>query len=150
MPSSPPSSICHFLKMPQNLNRLELEANIFRIFISLWYLLIKISKKGWHVLDDLTWNYPEFFPFSNRCYDHCKNISIAAVVWETYSFIKIMQNRPNYNCQNRVKQIKITEKYVTKTLVSGSKCIKHFFKFLPLFALYLLIECDLFNMPCLS
>ena len=42
---------------------LELEANIFRIFISLWYLpLVKISQKsmmeGCHALDDLTWNYP--------------------------------------------------------------------------------------------
>ena len=31
----PLSSICSFLKMPQNLNRLEFEVNIFRIFISL-------------------------------------------------------------------------------------------------------------------
>ena len=41
------SSISYILKMPQSLNRLELEANIFRIFISLWYLpLIKISIKS--------------------------------------------------------------------------------------------------------
>ena len=57
------SSIYHFLKMPSTLNRLELEANIFRIFISLWYLpLVNISQKsmmeGCHALDDLTWNYP--------------------------------------------------------------------------------------------
>ena len=29
------SSNCHFLKMPSTLNHLELEGNIFRIFISL-------------------------------------------------------------------------------------------------------------------
>ena len=56
-------SICYCLKMPYILKRLQLESNIFRIFISLWYLpLVKISKKsmrqGWHVLDNLTWNYP--------------------------------------------------------------------------------------------
>ena len=36
----------------------------------------------------------------------------------------------------------------TKTLALGSKCIKLFFLFLPLFALYLLSGCDLFNMSC--
>ena len=56
---------------------------------------------------------------------------------------------PNYNWENGVKQIKITEENLsqscilcqllrTKTLASGSKCIKHFILFLPLFALYLL------------
>ena len=34
-PSPLSSSICHFLKMSQTLNRLELEAHIFRILISL-------------------------------------------------------------------------------------------------------------------
>ena len=68
----------------------------------------------------------------------------------THSFIKIMQPiSPNYNWENGVKQIKITEENLsqscilcqllrTKTLASGSKCMKHFFLFLPLFALYLL------------
>ena len=74
----------------------------------------------------------------------------AAVVREIYSFIKIMQPiSPNYNWESRAKQIKITEENLsqscilcqllrTKTLASGSKCIKHFILFLPLFALYLL------------
>ena len=64
---------------------------------------------------------------------------------------------PNYNLENEVKQIKITEENLsescilcqllrTKTLASESKCMNHFFKFLPLLALYLLSGCDLFNM----
>ena len=37
-------------------------------------------------------------------------IFIAAVVKETYSYIKIMQPiSPNYNWENGIKQIKITE-----------------------------------------
>ena len=37
-------------------------------------------------------------------------IFIAAIVREKYSFIKIMQPiSPNYNGENRVKQIKVTE-----------------------------------------
>ena len=66
-------------------------------------------------------------------------IFIAEVVRETYSFLKIMQPiSPNYNWENGVKQIKITEKNLpkscilcqllrTKTLASESKYIKHFF-----------------------
>ena len=90
-------------------------------------------------------------------------IFTAAVVRKTYSFIKIMQAvSSNYNWENGVKQIKISEENLlkscillyqllrTKTLVSGSKWIKHCFQFLPLFAIYLLSECDLFNMSCLS
>ena len=38
----------------------------------------------------------------------------------------------------------------TNTLPSGSKYIKHFFLFLPVFPLYMLSERNLFNMPCLS
>ena len=64
---------------------------------------------------------------------------------------------PNYNWENGVKQIQITEENLsqscilcqllrTKTLASGSKWIKHFYLFLPLFALHLLNGCDLFNM----
>ena len=67
---------------------------------------------------------------------------------------------PNYNWENGVKQIKITEENLsqscifyhllrTKTLVSGWKCIKHVLKLWPLFLLYLLSRCDLFNMFCL-
>ena len=87
----------------------------------------------------------EFFALCNRCYDHCKmsftRIFIAAVVRETYSFIKINQLiSPNYNWKNAVKQIKIIEENLSqscilcqllraKILASGSKCIKHFFIF---------------------
>ena len=81
------------------------------------------------------------FTLSNRYYDHCKMLLIflAAVLRETYSFIKTMQPiSPNYNWENGVKQIKITEENLsqscvlcqllrTKTLVSGSKCIRYFF-----------------------
>ena len=81
---------------------LELEANLFRIFISLWYLpLVKIPKKcsrqEWHVLNNLTGNYTikHFFPLNNRCYNYCKKnvlpIFIAEVVKKAYSFIKIMK-----------------------------------------------------------
>ena len=38
----------------------------------------------------------------------------------------------------------------TKALASGSKCMEHFSLFLPLFALYLLSGCDLFNVSSLS
>ena len=78
-PLSP--SICHFLKIPWTMNRLELEANIFRIFMSLWYLpVVKISKKsmrwGWHAPGWFNMELPNeaSFPLSNRCYDHCKNV----------------------------------------------------------------------------
>ena len=68
---------------------------------------------------------------------------------------------PNYNWENGVKEIRLLKKICckgcilsqllrTKTLALGPKCIKHFFLFFPLFALYLLSGCDLFNMPCLS
>ena len=67
-------------------------------------------------------------------------IFIAAVARETYSFIKITQAiSPNFNWENGVKQIKITEENSSKscilcqllrakTLVSGSKYINHFLK----------------------
>ena len=75
------------------------------------------------------------------------HIFIAAVVRETYSFIKIMEAiSRNYNWENGVKQIKITVENLspscilcqllrTKTLVLGSRCIKHsfsnFYHYLP-------------------
>ena len=105
------------------------------------------------------------FPLSKRYYDHCKwllTIFIAAVVRETYSFIKIRQFiSPNYNWENGVKQIQITENNLsqpcifckilkTKTLASETKCIKLFSLFLPLFCLYLLTGCNLSNMSSLS
>ena len=101
----------------------------------------------------MEWANEAFFPYSKRCYDHCKMFFThfhSSSYLETYSFIKIMQPiSPNYNWKNGVKQIKITEENLsqsctfcqllrTKTLASRSKCIKHFFLFLPLFALYLL------------
>ena len=85
-------------------------------------------------------------------------IFILAVVREIHSFIRMMQSIiPNYNWENGFKQIKITQENLSqswilcqllrsKTLGSGSKCIKHFSLFLPLFALYLRSGCDLFNM----
>ena len=59
-----------------------------------------------------------------------------------------------------MKQKKITEENLsesdilcqllrTKSLASGSKCIKDFYLFLPLFSLYLLSRCDVFNMSSL-
>ena len=60
---------------------------------------------------------------------------------ETYSFIEIMQSiSPNCNWENGVKQIRLLKKIChkgcilfqllrTKTLASGSKCIRHFFIF---------------------
>ena len=70
-PSAPIINLPFFKKMTENLKHLELQANIFRIFISLYYLpLVKISIKsirwGWHGLDGLTWNYPikHFFPLA--------------------------------------------------------------------------------------
>ena len=86
-----------------------------------------------------------FFPLSNYCYDHSRKcllpIFIAAVVRETYSFIKIVHSISlNYNWEDGVKQIKIIEENLsqscivcqllrTKTLPSRSKCINFFFSF---------------------
>ena len=76
------------------------------------------------------------------------SISIAAVVRETYFFIRIIQSfSPNYNWENGVKQIKITDKNLsqscilcellrTKTLALGSKCMKHFFYFCRYFSCF--------------
>ena len=87
---------------------------------------------------------------------------MTPVVRATYSFIEIMKPiGPNYNSENEVKQIKISEENLpqscilcqllrSKNLASLSKYIKHIFLFLPLFALYLLTGCDLFNVPFLS
>ena len=98
-------------------------------------------------------------------------IFIAAIVRETYSFIKIKQSiSPYYNWENGAKQIRLLKNIChkscillkkichkscilcqllrEKTLASRSKCIKHFF--LPLFALYLLSGWDLFSTSFLS
>ena len=61
-----------------------------------------------------------------------------------YSLIKIMHPiSPNYSLENRVKQGQ-------GALARGSKCVKHFLKFLPLFVVYLRNRCNLFNMSCVS
>ena len=133
--------------------------------------LAKIPEKlvmyRWHILDDLSWNYPIKHLFllatitmitEKMYFTHF----IAAVVRKTYSFIKMMQLiSEKYNWENGAKQIQIIEENLSqscvlcqllriKTLASGLKCIKHFSLFLLLFALYLLSGCDLFNMSSLS
>ena len=50
---------------------------------------------------------------------------------------------PNYSLENRVKQDQ-------RALARGSKCVKHIFKFLPLFVVYLRNGCNLFNMSFVS
>ena len=106
-----------------------------------------------------------FSPLSNRFYDHCKN-DVYPFSWQHLSGKHISSSK---SCnllvqtitENGVKQIKITEINLsqscvlcqllrTKSLASGSKCIKHFLLFLPLFDLCLLSEFDLFKMSCLS
>ena len=84
-----------------------------------------------------------FFLLSNRCYDYCKNVFYPFSL-QQFSGKHIPSSKsckpitPNYNWENGVKQIKITEENLsqscilcqllrTKTLTSGSKCIKHFF-----------------------
>ena len=116
--------------------------------------MIPTTSKKFQKIRDVKVTYPGWFTMELP--------NEAAVVRETYSFIKIMQLiSPNYNWENGVKQIQITEKNLsqrcilcpllrTKILASGSKCIKHFSLLLPLFALYLLSRSDLFNMSSLS
>ena len=70
---------------------------------------------------------------------------MAAIVRQTYSLIKIMQaTSPNYNRKNGIKQVKVTEENLPEI------CILRQLYLLPLFALYLLSGCDLFNMSALS
>ena len=128
----------------------------------------KIHKVRVACPDDSTWNYPikNFFLLATVAVITVKMfflpIVIAAVVRETHPFIKIMQPvSSNYNWENKVKQIKITEENLsqscifcqllrTKTLASWWKFIKHFLLFLPLSALYLLSGRNLLNMSSLS
>ena len=51
---------------------------------------------------------------------------------------------PNYNRKNGIKQVKVTEENLPEI------CILRQLYLLPLFALYLLSGCDLFNMSALS
>ena len=133
--------------------------------ISLWYLpLVKIFRKSMrHTLDDLTWNYPmkNFFLLAIVAMitvNMVLPILKAAVVMETYSFIRMMQTiSSNYNWENGVKQIKITEENYwscilyqllrTKTLASGLKWIKHLFYIFTTIFLYLLSGCDILKSP---
>ena len=84
------------------------------------------------------------FPLSNSSMITVKifPIFIAAVFRETYSFIKIMQPiSPNYNWENGVKQIKITEENLSQSCILCRLLMvkmQTFFFILPLFALYLL------------
>ena len=101
---------------------MNLGANIFKIAISLWYLpLVKYSKKK---IREVRVTCPEWFnmelpneafvPLRNHCYDQCKNICLRV----TYSFIKIMQPiSANYNWENGVKQIKITEENLSQSCI---------------------------------
>ena len=144
---------------------MELEANIFRILISLWCLpLVKNFRKSMrHTLDDLTWNYPmkNFFLLvivAMITVNMFLPILKAAVVMETYFFIRMMQTiSSNYNWENGVKQITITEENYwscilcqllrTKTLASGLKWIKHFFYIFTTIFLYLLRGCEILKSP---
>ena len=120
---------------------MELDANIFKNFISLWYLPLELPNE--------TWNYPMkhflFLPtvatVAMITFKMFLPIFIAAVVRKTYSSIKIMQSiGANHNWENWVKQIRLLKKTChkscilcqllrTKALASGSKYIKHFFYF---------------------
>ena len=79
--------------------------------------------------------------------------------------MKMMQPiSPNYNWENGVKQTKVIEEKLSQSCILCQlfsiakdkdpsiriKMGQTFFLFLPLFALYLLSGCDLFNMSCLS
>ena len=114
-----------------------------RIFKIRGYFKQKSSKKMLylticHFLKNV---FSSYQPLLWSLYKCLLPISIAAVVRETYSFIKIMLPiRSSYNWENLVKQIKITEENLsqscilcqslrTKTLASGSNYIKHFFYF---------------------
>ena len=131
------------------MNRLGFEGNIFRIFMSLWYLSpVKISKNPWGK-GDIPWmiwhgiiQRSIFFLLATVAMITVK-ISFThfhrTIFRETHSFMKIIQPiSPNYNRKYRVKQIMIIEEKSsqsfilcqllrTKTLASGSKSIKHYF-----------------------
>ena len=146
---------------------MELDANIFRIFMSLWYLpLVKISKKsmrkGWHARDELTWNYPMTHLLLlatvtminiKMSFTHFHSSSFQ-VFRETYFSIKIMQSiSPNYTWENGVKGC--WRKIVTKLyLVSIAKDKDPSFKVKMhqtfFFIFTSLSRCDLFSMSCLS
>ena len=84
-----------------------------------------------------------FFPLSNRCYDHCKNVFFPF----SYKQLSGKHIPSSKSCnllvqtiikKNGVKQIKTTEENLsrscilcqllrTKTLTSGSKHVKQFF-----------------------
>ena len=101
---------------------------------------LRVTCPGWFNMELLN---EAFFPFSNRCYDYCKIFTHchSSSCQGDIFFHQIKQPiSPNHHWENGIKQIKITEKKLAqscilcqllraKTLVSGSKCIKHFFEF---------------------
>ena len=138
--------------------------------------MIPTNGKNFKKIHEIRVTYPEwfnmelpneeFFHLRNRCYDHCKNVFsthfhssscqgsipsskscnlLAPTITEKVGLKKI-----KITAENLSKSCILCQLLSTKTLDSGSKCIKHFFLFLPLFALYLLSGCVLFNMSCLS
>ena len=138
--------------------------------------MIPTTGKNFKKIHEIRVTYPEwfnmelpneeFFDLRNRCYDHCKNVFsthfhssscqgsipsskscnlLAPTITEKVGLKKI-----KITAENLSKSCILCQLLSTKTLDSGSKCIKHFFLFLPLFALYLLSGCVLFNMSCLS
>ena len=103
------------------------------------------------------------FPLSNRYYDHCKNVfyifsmqqlsgkHIPSLKSCSLLVLTITEQMESNNTEEIWhKSCILSQLLRTKTLASASKCIKHFFLFLPLFALYVLSGCDLFNMSCFS
>ena len=132
-----------------------------RIFIFLYLPLVKTCLRWFNM------ELPKeaSFPLINRCYDHWKpfypffTIFIVAVARETYFFIKVIQPiTPNYNWENGVKQIKITEENLSQSCILyqllGTKTLasmhQTFFLFLKIFALYILSGwVDVIYLTCL-
>ena len=105
-----------------------------------------------------------FFTLSNLYYDHCKNV-FYPFSWQQLSgkhiHLFMQPISPNYNSKNGVKQIKVTQESLsqnsilcqllrTKTLASGTKCIKPFSFFLPFYyhAEWMSSGCD--SLTCFS
>ena len=76
---------------------------------------------------------------------------------QTWSYLLKKSFMENFNfCAVKSTEENLSKSFIlcqllsTKTLASGSKSIKYYFLFLPLFDLCLLSRSDLFNMFCLS
>ena len=112
---------------------MELEAYIFRAFISLWYLpLVKFFKKsvrqGWHdpeILYDFTWNYP--IKNMNLTYTnyHWKKISWLDI-W--YMVRKILEPQKRKFWEKEPKNWKIQHFYSSWLLSTMSLLIETSFK----------------------